>query len=206
MTSAQLEQLPYLTAIIQEGIRIHPGALVRQSRTATEQTLTYKDTDTHQEWVIPPGVPVSMDARSCNFDARTFSNPYEFIPERWIDNPRLDKYMLSFSRGTRICLGMNLAYAELYILLAGIFRQYEIFDGTGKQTVPTLALYDTVKERDVDVKYDYQVPFPEKESKGIRVKVRASAEVWESNILPRIDYTGAVPVPDWDRQIILEDY
>ena len=57
-----------------------------------------------------------------------------------------------------------------------MFRQYDIFDGTGKQTVPTFALYDTVKERDVDVKYDYQVPFPEKESKGIRVKVRAGAE------------------------------
>lgn len=117
-----------------------------------------------------------MDARGCNFDARIFSDPQEFIPERWIDNPRLDKYMLSFSRGSRICLGMNLAYAELYILLAGIFRQYEIFDGTGKQTLPTLALYDTVKERDVDVKSDYLVPFPEKGSKGIRVKVRAGVE------------------------------
>ena len=71
---------------------------------------------------------------------------------------------------------MNLAYAELYVLLAGIFRRYEIFDGTGEQTAPTLALYDVVKERDVDVKYDYQVPFPEKKSKGIRVKVRAGAE------------------------------
>ena len=177
VTSAQLEQLPYLTAIIQEGIRIHPGALIRQTRVATEKSLVYKNTDTHQEWVIPAGVPVSMDARGCNFDTRIFSNPNEFVPERWIDNPRLDKYMLSFSRGTRICLGMNLAYAELYILLAGIFRRYDIFDGTGRQTVPTLALHDVVKERDVDVKYDYQVPFPEKESKGIRVQVRAGAEV-----------------------------
>ena len=65
---------------------------------------------------------------------------------------------------------MSLANAELCVLLAGIFSRYEIFDGTGRQIVPTLALYDVVKERDVDVKYDYQVPFPEKESKGIRVK------------------------------------
>ena len=92
VTSAQLEQLPYLTAIIQEGIRIHPGALVRQTRDATEQSLVYKDTDTLQEWVIPAGVAVSMDARGCNFDTRIFSNPDEFVPERWIDNPRLDKY------------------------------------------------------------------------------------------------------------------
>lgn len=48
----------------------------------------------------------------------------------------------------------------------GLFRQYEIFDGTGKQTAPTLVLFDTVKERDVIMKYNYQVPFSEKESKG----------------------------------------
>ena len=49
---------------------------------------------------------------------------------------------------------MNLAYAELYVFLAGSFSRYEIFDGTGRQTVPTFALHDVVKERDVDVKYD----------------------------------------------------
>ena len=176
MTSAQLEQLPYLTGIIQEGIRLHPGALVRQTRIAPDQTLIYRDADKQKEWVIPPGTPVSMDARGCNLNPKVFSDPHKLIPERWLDNQRIDKYMLSFSKGTRICLGMNLALSELYMILAGIFRRYELYDGTDKQTAPTLALYDTTRERDVDVTFDCLVPFPAKGSKGIQIKVRSGAQ------------------------------
>jgi cytochrome P450 len=31
----------------------------------------------------------------------------QFRPERWIENPRLDRYQLAFSKGTRICLGVS---------------------------------------------------------------------------------------------------
>ena len=156
MTSAQLEQLPYLTAIVQEGIRLHPGALIRQTRVAPEQEMVYRDADAKKDWVIPSGIPVSMDARACNLNPKVFPVPHSFNPERWLDNPRLDKYMLSFSKGTRICLGMNLAYSELYMILAGIFRRYELYD--------------------VDVMFDCLVPFPTKGSKGIQVKVRTGAK------------------------------
>ncbi|KAL9122679.1 MAG: hypothetical protein Q9187_000765 [Circinaria calcarea] len=176
LNSAQLEQLPYLTGIIQEGIRLHPGALVRQTRVATNEDLFFKDSETQNEWIIPTGTPVSMDARSCNLNPKAFADPHMFIPERWIENPRIDRYMLSFSKGTRICLGMNLAYSELYMILGGIFRRYELYDGTGKQTAPTLALHDTYRARDVDVTYDCLVPFPQKGSKGIQIKVRTGAK------------------------------
>ena len=176
LTSAQLEQLPYLAAIVQEGIRLHPGALVRQTRIAPDQIMIYRDADTKKEWIIPPGTPVSMDARGCNLNPKAFADPHKFMPERWIDNPRLDRYMLSFSKGTRICLGMNLAYSELYMILAGIFKRYELYDGTDKQTAPTLALHDTIHERDVQVIHDCLVPFPAKGSKGIQVKVRAGTK------------------------------
>lgn len=73
----------------------------------------------------------------------------------------------------KLTLGrINLAYAELYIILGNIFRKYDIYDGTGKQEEPTLALYDTLRERDVDAVRDLQAPFPEKGSKGIRITVR----------------------------------
>jgi cytochrome P450 len=176
VTSTQLEQLPYLAAIVEEGIRLHPGALVRQTRIAPEQSMFYKDTETGKQWVIPPGTPVSMDARNCNLNPKYFKDPHKFIPERWIENPRLDRYNISFSKGTRICLGLNLAYSELFMIVASIFRRYDLYDGTGKQTTPTLALYDTTWERDASVHYDYLVPFAAKGSKGIQVQVRNAAE------------------------------
>ena len=67
---------------------------------------------------------------------------------------------------------INLAYAELYIVLTGIFRKYDLYDSTIEQKTPTLALFETTKERDVDIEQDYLVPLSRKESQGIRVIVR----------------------------------
>ena len=67
---------------------------------------------------------------------------------------------------------INLAYAELYLILGAIFHKYDIYDGTGKQKEPTLALYDTIRERDVDAERDMIAPLPAKGSKGVRITVR----------------------------------
>jgi cytochrome P450 len=34
-----------------------------------------------------------------------FDDPYAFRPQRWIDNPRLDRAFIGFARGTRNCIG-----------------------------------------------------------------------------------------------------
>lgn len=54
LSSTRLEQLPYLTAVIQEGIRLHLGALVRQSRVATEQSMIYVDPKTKKSGKFLP--------------------------------------------------------------------------------------------------------------------------------------------------------
>jgi cytochrome P450 len=38
-----------------------------------------------------------------------FPNSYEFIPERWLgdEGSALEKYMVSFSKGSRQCLGIK---------------------------------------------------------------------------------------------------
>lgn len=68
---------------------------------------------------------------------------------------------------------LNLAYAELFIILAGVFRRFDLDDGTGKQTGPTLALYDTIRERDVYTIRDQIISLPVEGSKGVRVQVKA---------------------------------
>jgi hypothetical protein len=66
---------------------------------------------------------------------------------------------------------MNLAYSELYMLLAGIFRKYDLYDGTGKQAGSTLELYNTTRE-DVDMAADSLTPVLKEGSLGVRVIVR----------------------------------
>lgn len=60
-----------------------------------------------------------------------FPAPGEFVPERFVEEPRLERFLLAFSRGSRRCVGMNLAYAELYLAVARIFRRFGSRDVRG---------------------------------------------------------------------------
>lgn len=103
-TLAEVEKLPYLSAVIQESIRLHPGATMRGSRVSPDEPLHYIDGHSI-DWNIPPGTPVSMSATLIQTNPQIFPDPLEFRPERWLENPRLDRYLLAFSKGSRICLG-----------------------------------------------------------------------------------------------------
>ena len=148
----KLEQLPYLTAVIKEGLRMAYGASHRLSRVAPDKTMMYKD------WVIPAGTPVSMTNMLTHINPQIFPEPHRFSPKRWLDQSQnLDKYLMSFGRGTRACIGINLAWAELYIVLATVFRRFDF------------ELYETSYE-DVEIVHDYFTPYPKHDSNGVRVK------------------------------------
>lgn len=64
---------------------------------------------------------------------------------------------------------MNFARQEMSMVLASIIRKYDIYHG---QEGPSLELFDTTRERDIDLNQDYIIPFPPKGSHGLRIKVR----------------------------------
>lgn len=70
---------------------------------------------------------------------------------------------------------IGLAYQEMYLVTAALFRKYDLYDaGPGMiQQGPTLALYDTTRERDVDMMSDMGVPFSVPGSKGVRLLIRS---------------------------------
>ena len=119
-----LEQLPHLNAVTQEAIRLSYGVASRLQRISPEKPLIFNDSDSGQSWVIPPNTPVGMTSVLIHQDESVFPNAISFVPERWIQSPRLDRYLVSFSKGSRQCLRINLAYAEMYLCLAGIFSRF----------------------------------------------------------------------------------
>lgn len=92
---------------------------------------------------------------------RLFPNPKKFQPERWLEPgaQRLEKYLVNFGKGSRGCLGMNLAKAEIPLVLAAVFGGR--FD---------LQLYETDRS-DADVKHDFFNPRAKMDSKGVRVVI-----------------------------------
>lgn len=66
-------------------------------------------------------------------DADTFPDPQTFQPSRWLSNPEpreaVEAKFMPFSRGSRTCTGSNLAWAELHLITAHLFRRFDVSNG-----------------------------------------------------------------------------
>ncbi|KAM0541625.1 hypothetical protein ACHAPJ_013173 [Fusarium lateritium] len=118
---ATLDKLPYLNAVLKETFRHSPGALCRISRvnpTGPEQ---------YHAWEIPPGTIISMSIPDVLSDEAVWgSDAAAFTPDRWIGRTDLDRYLVNFSKGTRICPGIELAWIETRLMIASLFRKYDM--------------------------------------------------------------------------------
>lgn len=138
-----LERLPYLTAVIKEGVRMAGGMLSRLPR-IYDKPIRYK------QWTIPPGTPVAMTPHLVLIDENIFPQPRKFEPERWLDRleegvttSRLDKYIVAFGKGSRNCIGIHLAYAQLYMCVAAMVQRYnlELYQTNDSDATPTRDLF-----------------------------------------------------------------
>ena len=82
------------------------------------------DIDGHS---IPAGVEVGVSAYSLHHNSSHFPDSFEYRPERFLDVEAEDtlKSFAPFSTGPRACIGRNLAYMEMMIVLA---RMLLLFD------------------------------------------------------------------------------
>ena len=102
---SEVENLPYFNACIQEVLRLHPGVLSRMPRVSPEVDIVYNDKRRGTTYVIPPGTSTSMSTYITHTNPDVFEDPYEYRPQRWIDNPKLSRSFIAFSRGSRNCVG-----------------------------------------------------------------------------------------------------
>ena len=170
-----LENLPYLRAVIKEALRLSYGVSSRLQRVSPDSPLYFTDSATKTQWQIPANTPVSMTSVMVHHDEAIFPDSWSFVPERWIENPQLDRYLVSFSKGTRQCLGINLAYAELFICLSSLFKRFGSGGADGVRyegDEGVFELYETGIE-DVRIVADGFVPLAKKGSKGVRLVVKS---------------------------------
>jgi hypothetical protein len=72
--------------------------------------------------------------------------------------------------GSRMCLGINLAWAELYLCTAGIYSHFGSKEVRNESDVGFLELWET-DESDVRLVRDMFFPVAKDGSQGVRVKV-----------------------------------
>ncbi|KAL3298791.1 isotrichodermin C-15 hydroxylase (cytochrome P-450 monooxygenase CYP65A1) [Colletotrichum asianum] len=119
ITGESASRLPYLNAVIEESLRIFSPASFGLPRTCPGAVIDGQ--------MIPEGVTVSVDQWATSHSPRYWKDPYSFIPERWLDESYGDNKEASqpFSKGPRACLGSNLAYLEMKIIVAKMVFLYD---------------------------------------------------------------------------------
>ncbi|KAK9426646.1 putative Cytochrome P450 [Seiridium unicorne] len=120
-------QLPYLQAVINEALRIHPSGAQGFPRISPGTQIDGK-------WV-PKGTEIYTCTWVVSHSPEYFEKPEEFIPERWTDPNYKDVKEASqpFSLGYRACIGRSFAILQMTLTLATILYTYDLESLTPKQ-------------------------------------------------------------------------
>ncbi|KAI9720219.1 MAG: hypothetical protein M1812_003037 [Candelaria pacifica] len=151
----ELEKLPYMNAAINEGLRITIPIASRLTRVAPDRDLFYKD------YLIPAGTTVGMNMADLHHNEKLFPDPSAFIPERWLGPEAVNnkRNLVPFSKGSRNCVGMNLAYAEMPLITAAMFTRFD------------MELFETTID-DVRFQHDFFSPQAKMGTLGVQIKLR----------------------------------
>ncbi|KAI0396320.1 cytochrome P450 [Xylariaceae sp. FL0594] len=131
-----LHKLPYLNAVISEGLRLCPPIpwiLPRQVPSPGDTVCGV--------W-LPAGTSVSIQAYTMYRDPALFHSATSFIPERWLPEAATDpdspfyrderRAFQPFSLGPRSCMGQHLAWAEMRLVLAKLLWRFDVKAAPGE--------------------------------------------------------------------------
>lgn len=80
-----------------ETLRLYPTFVTRMQRVSLDEPMFFDSrVGNNAPWACPAGRCVSMQVRLIHMNPSIFSELGESWPERWLDNPRLDRHLLAF--------------------------------------------------------------------------------------------------------------
>ncbi|XP_066400246.1 cytochrome P450 89A2-like [Miscanthus floridulus] len=127
--------MPYLKAVILEGLRKHPpGHFVLPHKAAEDMDVG--------GYLIPKGATVNFMLAEMGRDEQEWERPMEFVPERFLeggDGVGVDMTgtkgirMMPFGVGRRICAGLSIAMLHLEFFVANMVREFEWREAPGHE-------------------------------------------------------------------------
>ncbi|KAF2012093.1 cytochrome P450 monooxygenase-like protein [Aaosphaeria arxii CBS 175.79] len=128
ITMDRVARLEFLNACLHEGLRIYPPVPTGFPR------VVPAGGDTISGVYVPGGTSVYVSQHASNLSPRNFKNPEVYAPERWLASKDPSSEYANdnraayspFSFGPRSCLGKNLAYAEMRLILAQMLFNFDL--------------------------------------------------------------------------------
>ena len=122
----EVNDLPYLTAVIKESLRCHPAAGLPLERIVPPAGIQVCG------HFIPGGTIIGCSAWTVHRNEAVFgTHAASFRPERWLEASEtrksdMNNYLFSFGAGARTCIGKNISYLEMYKLVPAVLRSFEV--------------------------------------------------------------------------------
>ncbi|KAJ6845117.1 cytochrome P450 89A2-like isoform X1 [Iris pallida] len=128
-----LKHMPYLKAVVLEGLRRHPPAHFVLPHAVTEEVEI-------EGYVIPKDATINFMVAEMGWDEKVWEEPMAFKPERFLSGGSAEGVditgsraikMMPFGVGRRICPGLGLAMLHLEYFVANLVREFrwEAVDG-----------------------------------------------------------------------------
>nr|WMZ41219.1 cytochrome P450 family 76 subfamily G polypeptide 4 [Ipomoea batatas] len=122
LEESDIENLPYLRAVVKETFRLHPPVPFLIPRNGAED-IKFMGYD------IPKGTQVYVNAWAIGRDPQCWEYPSEFKPERFLDS-KIDfkgqhYELIPFGSGRRICVGLPLGNRMAHFVLGSLLREFD---------------------------------------------------------------------------------
>ncbi|TFK48758.1 cytochrome P450 [Heliocybe sulcata] len=133
--SADMGQLPYVEALVKEVLRWHPVAPLGIPHCVKEDNV-------YKGYFIPKGTAVIANIWGFLHDAKLYTDPMVFKPERFLgSHPEQDPREYCFGFGRRLCPGRHLAWSSVWLSCAmslAVFAIRKPTDSSGNAIEPTV--------------------------------------------------------------------
>lgn len=138
----------YIGALVKELLRYYTVLRLSLPRASVKDVIFEGNT-------IPAGSVIFLNAWACNMDEAVWSDPEEFRPERWLEQP--DAPLFTYGLGYRMCAGSLLANREMYLIFMRMLNSFSIERADDVDTHPVRGVVDQTQL--VSVPRRYQVRF-----------------------------------------------
>jgi 3-hydroxyphenylacetate 6-hydroxylase len=159
------QKCAYIVALVKECLRFYTVLRLALPR-ATVKDIMYEGK------LIPAGSTVYLNAWACNMDPDVWSDPENFRPTRFLEQP--DAPLFTYGLGYRMCAGSMLANRELYLVFLRMLNSFEIVKDSEVDAHPVRGSADPTSL--VCMCRHYKVKFVPRNERALRQALKEADE------------------------------